>query len=94
MRTNIEMTNSSMQVEKNAYPENSNAPIPSGSAVPSYSNVIYDFVVRNTGNTDMTNLVFADNDGTFGNTVYFGGNGANSTGTGKAKLDLKGPFTV
>lgn len=94
MRTNTEMTNSSMQVEKNAYPENSNAPIPSGSAVPSYSNVIYDFVVRNTGNTDMTNLVFADNDGTFGNTVYFGGNGANSTGTGKAKLDLKGPFTV
>mgnify|MGYP004510715635 CR=1 FL=1 len=94
MRTNIEMTNSSMQVEKNAYPENSNALIPSGSAVPSYSNVIYDFVVRNTGNTDMTNLVFADNDGTFGNTVYFGGNGANSTGTGKAKLDLKGPFTV
>ena len=94
MRTNIEMTNSSMQVEKNAYPENSNDPIPSGSAVPSYSNVIYDFVVRNTGNTDMTNLVFADNDGTFGNTVYFGGNGANSTGTGKAKLDLKGPFTV
>ena len=94
MRTNIEMTNSSMQVEKNAYPENSNDLIPSGSAVPSYSNVIYDFVVRNTGNTDMTNLVFADNDGTFGNTVYFGGNGANSTGTGKAKLDLKGPFTV
>ena len=94
MRTNIEMTNSSMQVEKNAYPENSNAPIPSGSAVPSYSNVIYDFVVRNTGNTDMTNLVFADNDGTFGNPVYFGGNGANSTGTGKAKLDLNGPFTV
>ncbi len=94
MRTNIELAEPAIQVEKNAYPENSNAPIPSGSAVPSYSNVIYDFVVRNTGNTDMTNLVFADNDGTFGNTVYFGGNGANSTGTGKAKLDLKGPFTV
>lgn len=94
MRTNIELAEPAIQVEKNAYPENSNALIPSGSAVPSYSNVIYDFVVRNTGNTDMTNLVFADNDGTFGNTVYFGGNGANSTGTGKAKLDLKGPFTV
>lgn len=94
MRTNIELAEPAIQVEKNAYPENSNDPIPSGSAVPSYSNVIYDFVVRNTGNTDMTNLVFADNDGTFGNTVYFGGNGANSTGTGKAKLDLKGPFTV
>ena len=94
MRTNIELAEPAIQVEKNAYPENSNAPIPSGSAVPSYSNVIYDFVVRNTGNTDMTNLVFADNDGTFGNTVYFGGNAANSTGTGKAKLDLKGPFTV
>ena len=94
MRTNIELAEPAIQVEKNAYPENSNALIPSGSAVPSYSNVIYDFVVRNTGNTDMTNLVFADNDGTFGNTVYFGGNAANSTGTGKAKLDLKGPFTV
>lgn len=94
VETNIELAEPAIQVEKNAYPENSNAPIPSGSAVPSYSNVIYDFVVRNTGNTDMTNLVFADNDGTFGNTVYFGGNGANSTGTGKAKLDLKGPFTV
>lgn len=94
MRTNIELAEPAIQVEKNAYPENSNDTIPSGSAVPSYSNVIYDFVVRNTGNTDMTNLVFADNDGTFGNTVYFGGNGANSTGTGKAKLDLKGPFTV
>ena len=94
VETNIELTEPAIQVEKNAYPENSNDPIPSGSAVPSYSNVIYDFVVRNTGNTDMTNLVFADNDGTFGNTVYFGGNGANSTGTGKAKLDLKGPFTI
>lgn len=94
VETNIELAEPAIQVEKNAYPENSNDPIPSGSAVPSYSNVIYDFVVRNTGNTDMTNLVFADNDGTFGNTVYFGGNGANSTGTGKAKLDLKGPFTV
>lgn len=94
IETNLQLAEPEMQVEKNAYPENSNAPIPSGSAVPSYSNVIYDFVVRNTGNTDMTNLVFADNDGTFGNTVYFGGNGANSTGTGKAKLDLKGPFTV
>lgn len=94
IETNLQLAEPAIQVEKNAYPENSNAPIPSGSAVPSYSNVIYDFVVRNTGNTDMTNLVFADNDGTFGNTVYFGGNGANSTGTGKAKLDLKGPFTV
>lgn len=94
IETNLQLAEPEMQVEKNAYPENSNAPIPSGSAVPSYSNVIYDFVVRNTGNTDMTNLVFADNDGTFGNTVYFGGNAANSTGTGKAKLDLKGPFTV
>lgn len=94
IETNLQLAEPAIQVEKNAYPENSNDPIPSGSAVPSYSNVIYDFVVRNTGNTDMTNLVFADNDGTFGNTVYFGGNGANSTGTGKAKLDLKGPFTV
>lgn len=93
MRTNIDLTVPSMTVEKNAYTENGDKLIDSGTAVPSYSDVIYDFVVRNTGNADLTNIVLKDDDGSFGNTVYFGG-GTNRTGSGNAKLDLSGPFTV
>ena len=95
MRTNIELMNTSMDVKKNAYLENSNDPIPSGSAIPSHTNVIYDFVITNTGNANMTNLLFNDNDGSFGNNVYFGNTTEKNTdGTGKVKFDYSGPFTV
>lgn len=92
IETNLKLAEPEMQVEKNAYAENGNKLVPSGSAVPSYSDVIYDFVVRNTGNTDMTNLVLTDTDG-FSNRAVFGEN-SKATGNGKAKFDFTGPFTV
>ena len=92
IETNLKLAEPEMQVEKNAYAENGNKLGPSGSAVPSYSDVIYDFVVRNTGNTDMTNLVLTDTDG-FSNRAVFGEN-SKATGNGKAKFDFTGPFTV
>lgn len=92
IETNLKLAEPEMQVEKNAYAENGNKLVPSGSAVPSYSDVIYDFVVRNTGNTDMTNLVLTDTDG-FSNRAVFGEN-LKATGNGKAKFDFTGPFTV
>ena len=93
MRTNIDITEPSMAVEKNAYTENGDKLIPSGSAVPSYSDVIYDFVVRNTGNTEMTNISLVDED-TFNNKVSIGGGTNVSTKNAKATLDVSGPFTV
>ena len=92
IETNLKLAEPEMQVEKNAYAENGNKLVPSGSAVPSYSDVIYDFVVRNTGNTDMTNLVLTDTDG-FSNRAVFGEK-SKATGNGKAKFDFTGPFTV
>lgn len=92
IETSLKLAEPEMQVEKNAYAENGNKLVPSGSAVPSYSDVIYDFVVRNTGNTDMTNLVLTDTDG-FSNRAVFGEN-SKATGNGKAKFDFTGPFTV
>lgn len=93
MRTNIELVEPSIDVEKKAYTANNDTEVTSGSAVSSDVGLIYDLIVRNNGNTDMTNFVFADTDA-FGNSVYFGGTQTNTFGNGKAKLSADGPFTV
>lgn len=93
MRTNIDLVVSSIDVEKKAYTANNDTEVASGSAVSSDVGLIYDLIVRNNGNTDMTNFVFADTD-EFGNRIYFGGTQSNAYGTGRAILSDNGPFTV
>lgn len=93
MRTNIDLVVSSIDVEKKAYTANNNTEVASGSAVSSSVELIYDLIVRNNGNTNMTNFVFADTD-EFGNRIYFGGTQSNAYGTGRAILSDNGPFTV
>lgn len=93
MRTNIDLVVSSIDVEKKAYTANNDTEVASGSAVSSSVELIYDLIVRNNGNTNMTNFVFADTD-EFGNRIYFGGTQSNAYGTGRAILSDNGPFTV
>lgn len=93
MRTNIDLVVSSIDVEKKAYTANNDTEVASGSAVSSDVGLIYDLIVRNNGNTNMTNFVFADTD-EFGNRIYFGGTQSNAYGTGRAILSDNGPFTV
>lgn len=93
IRTNLQLVERSIDVEKKAYTANNDTEVTSGSAVSSDIGLIYDLIVRNNGNTDMTNFVFADTDA-FGNSVYFGGTQTNTIGNGKAKLSADGPFTV
>lgn len=77
MRTNIDLVVSSIDVEKKAYTANNDTEVASGSAVSSSVELIYDLIVRNNGNTNMTNFVFADTD-EFGNRIYFGGTQSNA----------------
>ncbi len=93
MRTNIDLSVPAIDVEKKAYTANNDTEVASGSAVSSSVELIYDLIVRNNGNTNMTGFVFADTD-EYGNRIYFGGTQTDTFGSGEAVLSADGPFTV
>ena len=74
IKTNIELAQRDINVEKNAYSDSQyteNSKVKSGEAVSNESTVYYDLVVSNQGNTPMTNISISDTD-SFGGSALLG----------------------
>lgn len=74
IRTNIELAERDIDVEKNAYSDtNYTQKIENGAVVPNETVMAYDLVLINKGNTDMNQITFVDRSGDpFNGSVSFG----------------------
>lgn len=89
IKTNIELAQRDIAVEKNAYSDSQYTnKVNSGEAVSNGSTVYYDLVVSNQGNTAMTNISISDTDSFGGRALLGAGQTATVTAGSKTEVGL------